>query len=250
MPCAGCWKKGSSAMSEKKKLEHIAIIMDGNGRWAAKRNLERSQGHFEGAQRVLDLMEDFRRFDIRFITLYAFSTENWKRSREEVDYLMELLARFLEENREKILRNRIRLLVTGRLEGLPGFCVDALKKIMEESSGDYEYTLILALNYGGRTEILDSVRKIAAGVKTGEIDPEEITEDMIAGNLYLPEIPDPDLMIRTSGEIRLSNFLLWELSYAEFYFTDVLWPDFDSTELEKAITTYNERNRRFGGRPC
>lgn len=228
---------------------HVAIIMDGNGRWAERRGLARSEGHFEGAKRVLDLMDCFRLFNIRYVTLYAFSTENWKRSREEVDYLMQLLADFLDENKHKLIEKKIRLLVTGRMEGLPPFCVERLRSVIEESSKNYEYTLILALNYGGRLEIADAVRKIAVQVKDGLLAPDDIDESVISKNLYLPDVPDPDLMIRTSGEQRLSNFLLWQLSYAEFYFTDVLWPDFNSSELEKALTAYKERNRRFGGRP-
>jgi undecaprenyl diphosphate synthase len=223
--------------------------MDGNGRWAKERELPRSDGHAAGAQRVLDLMESIRKHNISYLTLYAFSTENWKRSKEEVGFLMDLLARFLDENQEKIKQNRIRLLVTGRMEELPDFCVERLKKVIRYTAEDYDHTLILALNYGGRQEITDAVRKIAAGVKNGEIQAEAITEQTVADHLYLPGIPDPDLMIRTSGEERISNFLLWQLSYAEFYFTDIYWPDFDDEQLEKAINTYYKRNRRFGGRP-
>ena len=223
--------------------------MDGNGRWAKERELPRSDGHSAGAQRVLDLMESIRKHNIAYLTLYAFSTENWKRSKEEVGFLMDLLARFLDENQEKIKQNRIRLLVTGRMEELPDFCVERLKKVIRYTAEDYDHTLILALNYGGRQEITDAVRKIAAGVKNGEIQAEAITEQTVADHLYLPGIPDPDLMIRTSGEERISNFLLWQLSYAEFYFTDIYWPDFDDEQLEKAINTYYKRNRRFGGRP-
>ena len=223
--------------------------MDGNGRWAKERELPRSDGHSAGAQRVLDLMESIRKHNIAYLTLYAFSTENWKRSKEEVGFLMDLLARFLDENQEKIKENRIRLLVTGRMEELPDFCVERLNKVIQYTAEDYDHTLILALNYGGRQEITDAVRKIAAGVKNGEIQAEAITEQTVADHLYLPGIPDPDLMIRTSGEERISNFLLWQLSYAEFYFTDIYWPDFDDAQLEKAINTYYKRNRRFGGRP-
>ena len=236
-------------MEVTESIKHVAIIMDGNGRWAKERELPRSDGHAAGAQRVLDLMESIRKHNISYLTLYAFSTENWKRSKEEVGFLMDLLARFLDENQEKIKQNRIRLLVTGRMEELPDFCVERLKKVIRYTAEDYDHTLILALNYGGRQEITDAVRKIAAGVKNGEIQAEAITEQTVADHLYLPGIPDPDLMIRTSGEERISNFLLWQLSYAEFYFTDIYWPDFDDEQLEKAINTYYKRNRRFGGRP-
>lgn len=236
-------------MEITESLKHVAIIMDGNGRWAKERDLPRSDGHSAGAQRVLDLMESIRKHGISYVTLYAFSTENWKRSQEEVSFLMDLLAQFLDENQEKIKANKIRLLVTGRMEELPDFCVERLKKVIAYTAQDYEYTLILALNYGGRQEITDAVRKIACKVKDGSLDADSITEQTIAGHLYLPDVPDPDLMIRTSGEERISNFLLWQLSYAEFYFTDVYWPDFDDSQLEKAINTYYKRNRRFGGRP-
>lgn len=236
-------------MDKTESLKHIAIIMDGNGRWAKERDLPRSEGHAAGAQRVIDIMENMRKHGISYVTLYAFSTENWKRSQEEVSFLMDLLAQFLDENQQKLKDNKIRLLVTGRMEELPDFCVERLKKVIQSTSEDYQYTLILALNYGGRQEITDSVRKIGNKIKAGELDPDSITEQTIADHLYLPGIPDPDLMIRTSGEERISNFLLWQLSYAEFYFTDIYWPDFDDAQLDKAISTYYRRNRRFGGRP-
>ena len=197
--------------------KHIAIIMDGNGRWAQQHHLPRTEGHSAGAQRVLDLMNDIHKYRIPFVTLYAFSTENWKRSKEEVDFLMELLVRFLEENAERMLENKIRLRVTGRMEELPPVCVEKLRSVLEKTAVDYEYTLILALNYGGRQELTDAMRSVAEKVKNGTLSPETITEETIAQHLYLPDIPDPDFMIRTSGEERISNFLLWQLSYAEFY---------------------------------
>ncbi|MBR2426751.1 MAG: isoprenyl transferase [Lentisphaeria bacterium] len=236
-------------MDKTDSLKHIAIIMDGNGRWAKERDLPRSEGHSAGARRVIDIMESMRKHGISYVTLYAFSTENWKRSQEEVSFLMDLLAQFLDENQQKLKENKIRLLVTGRMEELPEFCVERLNKVIQSTSEDYQYTLILALNYGGRQEITDAVRKIGNKIKAGEIDPDSISEQTVADHLYLPGIPDPDLMIRTSGEERISNFLLWQLSYAEFYFTDIYWPDFDDAELDKAINTYYKRNRRFGGRP-
>ena len=223
--------------------------MDGNGRWAQQHHLPRTEGHSAGAQRVLDLMNDIHKYRIPFVTLYAFSTENWKRSKEEVDFLMELLVRFLEENAERMLENKIRLRVTGRMEELPPVCVEKLRSVLEKTAVDYEYTLILALNYGGRQELTDAMRSVAEKVKNGTLSPETITEETIAQHLYLPDIPDPDFMIRTSGEERISNFLLWQLSYAEFYFPACYWPDFDSQQFEQAINVYKNRNRRFGGRP-
>jgi len=230
------------------ELKHIAVILDGNGRWAAEHGLERAEGHRAGAERVVEFMSCISKFGIKYATLYAFSTENWKRSEEEVSTLMHLLCEFLDANIQVMLDNKIRLLVLGRMEQLPAECVERLKQTMEATGKTYEYTLILALNYGGRREIADAARNIARKVKAGELDPESVDEQEFARNLYLPGVPDPDLMIRTSGEERLSNFLLWQLSYAEFYFTPVYWPDFDENELKKAIDAFHGRKRRFGGR--
>lgn len=235
--------------SKNKILTHLAIIMDGNGRWAQQRGLPRFEGHLAGARRVVELIPFMEKFGIEYITLYAFSTENWKRSQEEVQYLMNLLADFLDDNLENLCKNRIRLRVTGRLSDLPDFCVRRLNSVMEKTSCYKDRTLILALNYGGRTELTDAVRKIADSVRRGSLQPEDIEEKTISEHLYLPDVPDPDLMIRTSGELRISNFLLWQLSYAEFYFTDTFWPDFDEAELTKALDAFQKRNRRFGGRP-
>ena len=227
---------------------HIAIIMDGNGRWAKQRGLERVEGHRAGAIAVKNLVKNFKKTGVRYLTLYAFSTENWKRSKEEVDALMELLAEFIDANLHLLLENKVRLLVTGRIEGLPEKAREKLKDAIRKTAHFSEETVIFALNYGGRAEIADAAQKIAKKVKAGELDPEQIDEKLFAQNLYLPEVPDPDLLIRTSGELRLSNFLLWELSYSEIYVTDIYWPDFDLAELNKAIDAFQKRNRRFGGR--
>ena len=229
-------------------LTHLAIIMDGNGRWAEKHGLTRAEGHKAGAERVIDLVNLLKDTSIKYLTLYAFSTENWKRSDEEVNAIMDLLCDFLDHYTEELIRNKVRLLVSGSRERMPERCLKRLDHTIEVTSKDYERTVIFALNYGGRMEITDAVRKIAAKIQNGSLKTEDITEDVIAENLYLPEIPDPDLMIRTSGEIRISNFLLWKISYSELYFADVLWPDFDKDELFKAIDTYKNRKRRFGGR--
>ena len=204
--------------TEARIPRHVAIIMDGNGRWAARHGVERVEGHRKGALAVKQLVENLADTGIEYVTLYAFSTENWKRSKEEVDALMELLCEFIDANLNIMLEKGLRLLATGRID------------------------------YGGRAEIVDAAKKIASEVAAGTLRPDEIDETLFAKNLYLPEIPDPDLLIRTSGELRLSNFLLWELSYSEIYVTDTLWPDFDKAELEKAIAAYGTRNRRFGGR--
>ena len=227
---------------------HVAIIMDGNGRWAKQHGKERVEGHLAGAECVEHLIETISQYGIQYLTLYAFSTENWKRSREEVDALMLLLTEFLRKNLERLKKNKIRLLVTGRIDGLPEEPRNELKKAIEETSKEYNYTLILALNYGGRAEIADAAKRIAQEVKDGKLDPSVIDETVFSRYLYLPDVPDPDLMIRTSGELRISNFLLWELSYAEFYVTDTYWPDFDAAEFRKAIEAYSARDRRFGGR--
>ncbi len=235
-------------MENEQIPRHVAIIMDGNGRWAKKRGLERVEGHKAGADAVERILEASKKFGIRYLTFYAFSTENWKRSAEEVGALMELLTMFLHEKCETLIKNRIRLLVTGRLDGMPEEPRKALKEVIRKTSEHYDYTLILALNYGGRAEIADAAKQIASDAAAGKIKPEQVDESLFSKYLYQPEVPDPDLMIRTSGEMRLSNFLLWELSYSELYVTDVLWPDFGEKELAEALESYASRDRRFGGR--
>lgn len=227
---------------------HIAVIMDGNGRWAKQRGLPRVEGHIAGAERVREVLRYAREFGVEYMTLYAFSTENWKRSREEVDALMDLLSRFIDGYLDEMKQNNVRLLVTGRIDGLPERAANDLKRAMAETASLTGHTLMLALNYGGRSEIADAAKKIAEEVRHGRLDPVKIDEQLFSRYLYLPDVPDPDLMIRTSGEFRLSNFLLWELSYAEFYVTDTYWPDFDREEFRKAIESYSKRDRRFGGR--
>ena len=227
---------------------HIAVIMDGNGRWAKQHGLPRVEGHIAGAERVREVLRYAREFGVEYMTLYAFSTENWKRSKEEVDALMDLLSRFIDSYLDEMKQNGVRLLVTGRIDGLPERAANDLKRAMVETASLTEHTLILALNYGGRSEIADAAKKIAEEVRHGRLDPVKIDEQLFSRYLYLPDVPDPDLMIRTSGEFRLSNFLLWELSYAEFYVTDTYWPDFDREEFRKAIESYSKRDRRFGGR--
>ena len=197
---------------------------------------------------MIDLIRNIDKTEIRYVTLYAFSTENWNRSEEEVSALMDLLCVFLDEYGPELVKNRVRLLVSGRQDRIPEKCRAKINEFVNKTSENYKKTVIFAFNYGGRQEITDAARLIAEKVKSGVISPEDITEETVAAHLYHPEIPDPDLLVRTSGEQRISNFLLWQLSYAEFYFTDVLWPDFGLDELEKAISTYENRERRFGGR--
>lgn len=228
---------------------HIAVIMDGNGRWAAKRSLERCEGHRMGAKALKDLIESIKDLQgIEYMTFYAFSTENWKRSEEEVSALMHLLVEFLDANLSLFMENDLKLLVTGRLEGMPEEPREKLKEAIHKTADNKGPCIIIALNYGGRSEIADAARAIAKEAASGKLDPEKVDENLFAKYLYHPQVPDPDLLIRTSGELRLSNFLLWEISYSEIYVTDTLWPDFDKNELIKAIKAYNKRSRRFGGR--
>ena len=236
-------------MDQANELRHVAVILDGNGRWAAQHKVERKEGHLAGANRVVDFMNYIGQYEsIRYVTLYAFSTENWKRSKEEVDALMNILARFLDENLEVLLKEKVRLLTMGDISALPEACRVRLDKVKRETEKDYTRTFILALNYGSRMELTDAVKSIAAEVKDGKISLDSITEKTVAEHLYLPEVPDPDLLIRTSGEERVSNFLLWQISYSEFYFTKTLWPDFDINEFDKAVQAFYGRKRRFGGR--
>ena len=232
----------------EKKLEHVAIIMDGNGRWAKERGLPHLKGHREGAETVRRVVEMSKEYGIKYLTLYAFSTENWKRDKEEVDGLMELLLEFLETQLVILQKNNVRLKAIGRLKELPQEVYEALMQVIEETAGNTDGTLVFALNYGGRAEIVDAARKLAEDVRAGEINSADIDENLFRQYLYAPEIPDPDLMIRTSGELRLSNFLLWELSYSELYVTDVYWPDFGRDDFSRAIDSYYGRDRRYGGR--
>jgi undecaprenyl diphosphate synthase len=225
---------------------HVAVIMDGNGRWAKRRGLPRLLGHRAGAKSLRAILRACRDHGVEFLTVYAFSTENWVRPKDEVSGLMSLLKTFLKKDERDLHEHQVRLRVTGRIQDLPKAVRAELERVMAATQKYEKGHLILALSYGGRTEIVDAVRAIAAKVKVGVIEPGQIDEDMVARHLYLPEVPDPDLMIRTSGELRLSNFLLWELSYSEFYFTDTLWPDFREPDFAKALAEYSRRQRRYG----
>ena len=220
---------------------HIAIIMDGNGRWAKNQNKPRVFGHKAGANTLRKIMEYCNKIGVTYLTVYAFSTENWKRSQEEVDALMFLFKSYIKSERENLLKNKIRFMVSGREEGVNPSLMEAIKELEEATSKDYEMTLNIAFNYGGRAEITDAVNKILKEGKTF------ITEEEFSKYLY-NDIPDPDFVIRTSGEFRISNFLLWQIAYSEIYITDKYWPDFDEVEMEKAILSYSKRERRFGGR--
>ena len=237
----------SKEASKARRLpRHVAIIMDGNGRWAAQRGLPRIKGHEEGAESVRVAMEVCREFGIEYLTLYAFSVENWVRPKQEIDALMRLLLRFLGKNEKDLHKNKVRLRVIGRTEDLPRAVQDRLARAVENTRKYDSAQLILALSYGGRTEIAAAARKIALQVKEGALDPATIDEQTVAQNLYAPDIPDPDLLIRTSGEMRISNFLLWQISYSELYVTDVLWPSFRKEAFAAALDAYGLRKRRFG----
>ena len=228
--------------------EHVAIILDGNGRWAKAHHVPRNVGHSAGSKAVEQICEDAYNIGIKYLTVYAFSTENWKRSEDEVNALMLLLKNYLKDCVKRASSNNMRVIVIGEKNGLsPDIIrsIDELEKISENNTG---LTFVIGLNYGGRDEITRAVKKISQKVLSGELSVDDITENTITDNLDTRGIPDPDLLIRTSGEMRLSNFLPWQLAYTEFYFPGVLWPDFNREELIKAVEKYNLRDRRFGGR--
>lgn len=227
--------------------KHVAFILDGNGRWAKKRLLPRNAGHVEGAKVVEQTLEDAWNLGIQYVTMYAFSTENWKRSQEEVGALMGLLRKYLMDCIERSAKNNMRVRVIGDISALDQDLQNKILDLEGKSKNNTGLQFSIALNYGGRDELRRAVTKIAKECREGILSPEEITESCINDHLDTRELPDPDLMIRTSGEIRLSNFLPWQLAYTEFYFTEVLWPDFNKEELVKAIRYYNGKERRFGG---
>ncbi len=227
--------------------QHVAIIMDGNGRWAKKRGLPRVEGHRQGAESVRALVRAAGEVGIRYLTLYAFSVENWNRPKDEVDTLMKYLARYLKNEIAELDRNNVRLEAIGQIWRLPEAVQEQLRKTRAALAKNNGLTLILALSYGGRTEIVDAVREIAAKAKAGGLEPAEINERVVAEHLYTRHWPDPDLLIRTSGELRVSNFLLWQISYAEFVVTDTMWPEFRKPQLYAALEEYTRRHRRFGG---
>ncbi len=235
------------ALAQNGLPAHVAIIMDGNGRWAKARHLPRVEGHRQGAESVRTIVRAAGELGVKYLTLYAFSVENWSRPKEEVDTLMKYLARYLKNEIGELNRNNVRLDVIGQVYRLPEFVQQQLKKTMAALSKNNGLSLILALSYGGRTEIVDAVRAIATKVQQGKLDPEEIDEQVISQHLYTKHYPDPDLLIRTSGEMRVSNFLLWQISYAELVVTPTLWPDFRKAQFCEALEEYARRHRRFGG---
>lgn len=240
--------KSVKKMEEKNRNvpRHVAIILDGNGRWAKKRDMPRNYGHAQGAKNVEVICRAAYNMGIKYLTVYAFSTENWNRPKDEVDALMKLLNQYMKNCQKTAKKNNMRVRVIGDKSGLDEAIQRDIGKL-EEATKDYDgLNFTIALNYGGRDELTRAVRKIARSVKDGEMEPEEITEDVITASLDTAQLPDPDLMIRTSHELRISNYLLWQLAYSEFYFTEVPWPDFDEKQLQKALEAYGQRDRRFG----
>ncbi len=226
---------------------HVAIIMDGNGRWAKKRLLPRNMGHRQGAKVLEQICRDAAELGIRYLTVYAFSTENWKRSTEEVTGIMNLLRSYLTNCVERASKDGLRIRVIGDRSALDADIVEMLEHAEQETAKYDKLDFTIALNYGGRDELRRASVKLAKQVQQGVLSPDQITEELISQTLDTAELPDPDLLIRTSGELRLSNYLIWQLAYAEFYFTDTLWPDFDMESLKEAVRYYNGRERRFGG---
>ena len=234
-------------MSEKMNIpQHIAIIMDGNGRWARQRGKERSEGHIAGMNSLRETVRNAAEAGVKYLTVYAFSTENWGRPQAEVDALMELICKGVEMESEELARVGIRVRTIGDRSRFSTKVQSSLEKIESMTAAGQTMTFVLALNYSSRSEITTAVQTLAAKVAAGEIAAEQIDEQMISSALYTGFMPDPDLIIRTSGECRLSNFMMWQASYAEFYFTPVLWPDFDKAELEKALEAFSARDRRYG----
>ena len=232
---------------ENNKLEHLAIIMDGNGRWAARRGLPRSMGHRKGAEVVKEITRAAGELGIKYLTLYAFSTENWNRSEDEVKTLMGLLRDYLQSDLKEVQENNVRIRFIGEREMLDADIVRKMAEIEADTLRNTGMTLCIALSYGSRQEIVNAVKKTAALVKEGDISLNDVDVKLFSDMLYTKDVPDPDLVIRTSGEQRISNYLLWQIAYAEFFFTDVLWPDFSKAELLRAIASYQSRARRFGG---
>ena len=233
--------------NERKIPVHVAIIMDGNGRWAKKRGLPRTAGHAQGARVVEQILEDADHMGIRYLTVYAFSTENWSRPDSEVKALMNLLRTYMKTSLAKCARNNVRIRVIGDKSRLDSDLQASIANLEKETASNTGIGFQIAINYGSRDEIVRAVRKAAMKVKETELNPEDITEDMISDELDTCGIPDPDLLIRTGGEERISNFLLWQTAYSELYFCDAAWPDFNKNELEKAVDAFNNRERRYGG---
>lgn len=234
------------AIDKMKVPQHIAIIMDGNGRWAESQSLPRTQGHIQGVKRAEEIIDASQEFGVKVITLFTFSTENWNRPESEVSLIMNILTAALERKLQKLKKDNIQLRTIGRTERIPEPLLKTLTDVIEATKHNTGLIVNLAFNYGSRLEIVDAIQEIATSVREGQLDVEAISEETINNALYTRDLPDPDLLIRTSGEQRISNFLLWQLSYAEFYFTEKFWPDFNAEEFKNAIVNYQARKRRYG----
>ena len=235
-----------SSDSTNRPIEHIAIIMDGNGRWAKKRGLPRNMGHRKGAEVVKEICKAVEKAGVKYLTLYAFSTENWKRSKEEVSALMDLLRQYLASDLKELQEKGVCIRFIGERQMLDTDIVESMNKLEAETLQNQKMTLCIALSYGSRQEIISAAQKVSELVKRGDIAPKDIDENLFSAMLYTHDMPDPDILIRTSGEQRISNYLLWQLAYTEFFFTETLWPDFSEKELIKIIEDYQKRERRYG----
>ena len=235
-------------MDDLRVPNHVAIILDGNGRWAKAHGLPRKLGHKAGCENLEQIVEDAARLGIGYLTVYGFSTENWKRSADEVGALMQLFRYYMRKLLKVAMANNVRVKMIGEESRFDDDIIDGIDTLVRETRNNTGMTFVIAVNYGGRDEITRGVRRLAKDVAAGSLNPDAITEETIQSYLDTAEIPDPDLMIRTSGEQRLSNYLMWQMAYTELYFTDVYWPDFHKEDLVRAIEIYNERDRRFGGR--
>lgn len=241
------WKKQKQSAGTRALPEHIAIIMDGNGRYAKQRNRPRVNGHYEGMQNVKRITRHASDIGIKYLTLYAFSTENWSRPKSEVSYLMKLPGDFLGAFLPELIEKNVKVVTIGNGDSLPAHTVKAVAEAVEKTRDNTGLTLVFALNYGGRDELVRGIREIAGEVSSGKLDIEDISQETVDRHLYTKHMPEPEMMIRTSGEYRLSNFLLWQSSYSELFFTDTLWPEFTEDELDVMISQYQKRSRRFGG---
>ena len=243
------FKINRNELFDKDKLpQHLAIIMDGNGRWAERRGLPRSAGHREGAKAVRRVITNCLDFNIPILTIFAFSTENWKRPKKEIIYLIKLFERVLSREKANLVKNNIKINFIGRLDNLPNSLTEKMKELYESTKRNNKLILNIAINYSGRTEIVDALKSILLKIDNKKLSIEEINENIIRDNLYTHNLPDPDLLIRTAGEMRISNFMLWQIAYTELWVTPVFWPDFDENNLVEAIRNFQKRVRKYGGK--
>lgn len=246
MPSDSVIGKTAPAESSLRIPQHLAVTMDGNGRWAGLRGQSRTEGHKAGISALRNLIELAVRYGIDYVTVFSFSSENWSRPKQEIDFIFGLLRRFVSSDLEKLIRNNVRIRVIGERDNLDSNLLKLIEKAENDTKDNSGMTLVVAFNYGGKAEIARAMRTLAQKVRAGELEPEDIGEDTIAGALYAPDIPAPDIVLRTSGEQRFSNFLIWQAAYSELVFIDAYWPDFDEETFVKVLTDYSQRERRFG----